>query len=393
MNICFVSDQSFPAIGGEGTSTQNFARGLAEKGHKVIVFTSRIKNPPLEKLVKVYRFFSIPIPFGKGYFSYPLASTLYKILKKEKIEVIQINLPTILGLQAIRAAKKLKIPKILGLHVEVGNVIPHWLPQPFKFIMELFVHFWFFYFFKLGDLVITPSNFAATYVKKYTHKPTRGEQGRTIKVVSNGIDLEKFDPVKVSDSQIKTFREKYSLGGLPYLLYLGRASHEKNIPYLLKIMRTLPEKKVKLVIIGRGSQEKLLQRKIKKLKLGKQIIFLNKILPRDEVFAAYKGASLFITSSFFELQGIVLLEAMAMGSLILVGRGKDSAAPELVKEGVNGYTFSLKDPNDAAQKITKILSDENLRESMSKASLELVQAHDIKKTFSTLEKIYKSLFP
>ncbi len=401
MNICFVSDQSFPAIGGEGTSTQNFARGLAKRGHKVIVFTSRVKSSPQEKLVKIYRFFSIPIPFGKGYFSFPRASTLYKILKEEKIDVIQINLPTFLGLEALRAAKKLKIPKILGLHVEVGNVIPHWLPQPFKFIIELFVHFWFFCFFKLGDLVITPSNFAANYVKRYTRKP--------VKVVSNGIDLEKFKPKKVSDEQITAFKKRYSLGNDPYLLYLGRVSHEKNLLFLLKIMGILQKtsgianflvrrsesvggsSRFRLLIIGQGSQEKLLQRKIRKLKLESRVIFINKILPRDEVLAAYKGATLFILPSFYELQGIVLLEAMAMGSPILVGRAKESAAPELVKEGINGYTFNLKDPNDAAQKITKILSDKNLQESMSKASLELIQAHDIKKTFSTLEKIYKDL--
>jgi len=393
MRICFTSDQSFPAIGGEGTSTQNFARGLVERGHKVIVFTSRVKNPPQEELVnpapeqvrcrvKIYRFFSIPISFGKGYFSYPFASTLYKILKKEKIEIVQINLPTFLGLESLRAARKLKIPVVLGYHVQIGNVIPYWLPQPFKFVVSLFVHLWFFYFFRLGDLVIAPSNFAANYIKKYTNK--------SVKVVSNGIDLEKFNPEKTTNEQIKAFRKKYSLGNKPYLLHLGRASHEKNIPYLLKIMRTLPEK-VKLVVIGRGSQEKLLQRKIKKLKQEKQIIFLNKILPRDEVFTAFKGASLFITSSFFELQGIVVLEAMTMSCPVLVGRGKESAAPELVKEGINGYTFGLKDPIDAAKKIVKILSDDNLRKSMGKASLELVQAHSIKKSLSKLEKIYNKL--
>ncbi len=380
MHICFVSDQSFPAIGGEGTSTQNFSRGLAKRGHKIIVFTSRVKNPPQEELIKIYRFLSIPIPFGKGYFSYPSASTLYKILKEEKIEVLQVNLPTFLGLQAIRTARKLKIPVVLGYHVQIGNVIPYWLPQPFKFIVSLFVHLWFFCFFRLGDLIIAPSNFAASYVKKYTHKP--------VKTLSNGIDLEKFKSQKISGEQIKTFRKKYSLGNKPYLLHLGRASHEKNIPYLLKVIKAMPNKDIRLVIIGRGSQEKFLQRKIKKMKQELQVILLNKILPRNEVFAAYKGASLFITSSFFELQGIVLLEAMTMSCPILVGRGKDSAAPELVKEDVNGYTFSLKDPKDAAEKIVKILSDENLRKSMGKASLDLVQAHNIEKSFSKLEKIY-----
>ena len=50
------------------------------------------------------------------------------------------------------------------------------------------------------------------------------------------------------------------------------------------------------------------------------------------------------------------------------GRSKENAAQELVKEGVNGYTFSLQDSEEAIEKINRILSDVKLRESMEKES-------------------------
>ena len=64
---------------------------------------------------------------------------------------------------------------------------------------------------------------------------------------------------------------------------------------------------------------------------------------------------------------------------------------ELVKEGVNGYTLSLQDPEEAVEKINRILSDVKLRESMQEESYRIIQVHRIEKSLSKLEKIYESL--
>ncbi len=80
-----------------------------------------------------------------------------------------------------------------------------------------------------------------------------------------------------------------------------------------------------------------------------------------------------------------------MKKAILIGRSKENAAQELVKEGVNGYTFSLEDSEEAVEKINRILSDVKLRESMQEESYRMIQAHRIEKSVSRLEKIYESL--
>jgi len=68
-----------------------------------------------------------------------------------------------------------------------------------------------------------------------------------------------------------------------------------------------------------------------------------------------------------------------------------NAAQELVREGINGYLFSLEDPEDAADKVIRILSDDTLKRSMREASLEMIQAHNIENSISRLEKIYQKL--
>ena len=48
-----VSDQAFPAWGGEGIATQNLCRELARRGHKLLVLTSRVPAPPREEEIEI----------------------------------------------------------------------------------------------------------------------------------------------------------------------------------------------------------------------------------------------------------------------------------------------------------------------------------------------------
>ncbi len=80
-----------------------------------------------------------------------------------------------------------------------------------------------------------------------------------------------------------------------------------------------------------------------------------------------------------------------MRKVILIGRSKENTAQELLKEGVNGYTFGLQDSREAVEKINRILSDVKLRESMREESYQMIRGRRIEKSVSSLEKIYESL--
>jgi len=382
MKICFVSDQSFPSTGGEGVSTQNFCLGLKERGDEIVLFTSRVKNPPSVREIKIYRFFSIRISRGRGYLAFPSLKRILHILKREKIDIVHINLPTYLGWQALRGAKRLGIPVVLGFHVQVGNVIP---PSIFLVLFRKIIEKWFSYFYKKGDIVITPSFFAKRILaNKYNLK--------YVDVVSNGINLNRFNPNRVDIKNIKNFKKRYSLDDSSVLIYVGRLAREKNVCYLLKIMKYLKkmEKEIKLLIVGRGKSKKRIKKKIEDLGMNKEIV-LTGYLEGMDLLCAYSCADIFILPSFNELQSIAVLEAMAMKNAILVGRFKENAAQELVKEGINGYTFSLRRPCDAAEKIYKILSCNKLKKAMQENSYKMVQEHNIQKSILKLREIYKEL--
>jgi glycosyltransferase involved in cell wall biosynthesis len=382
MRICFVSDQAFPSVGGEGVSTQNFSLELRKKRHVVIVITSRTKEPFLMmEEIKIYRFFGISLPQEKGYFAFASSKKIFSILKRERIEILQINLPTYLGWQALRGAKKLGIPVVLGFHVQIGNVLPSQFPL---FLMGKAIENWFSYFYNRGDLIVVPSHFASRIARNYTH--------RAIQVISNGIDLDCFSTRRASLEDRMKFRESYELVRSSALLYVGRLSYEKNPGYLIEIMGSLLKKKsgVKLLMVGGGILKDKLKEKIASHGL-KNAIILTGYLRGNNLLCAYLEADIFILPSFYELQSIATLEAMATRNAILVGKSQENAAQELVKEGVNGYTFSLDDPQDASDKIENILGNDKLKRSMQEESYRMIQSHSLKRSVSRLEKIYKLL--
>jgi glycosyltransferase involved in cell wall biosynthesis len=69
--------------------------------------------------------------------------------------------------------------------------------------------------------------------------------------------------------------------------------------------------------------------------------------------------------------GVVLLEAMACG-LPVIGSNV-GGIPDIIKNGETGLLFKQKDPDDLAEKMIKLLSDEKLRDKVVENGLNLVK--------------------
>jgi glycosyltransferase involved in cell wall biosynthesis len=89
-----------------------------------------------------------------------------------------------------------------------------------------------------------------------------------------------------------------------------------------------------------------------------------------------------------ELQSIATMEALATG-LPVVGANA-LALPHLVHDGENGYLFEPGDIEEFAARLTDVLTMPNDKlHAFKKASLKIVEAHDINKTLSTFEALYR----
>ena len=92
--------------------------------------------------------------------------------------------------------------------------------------------------------------------------------------------------------------------------------------------------------------------------------------------------------SIAELQSIVTMEAMA--SALPVVAANAMALPHLVHHGENGYLFDPGSSDDLAAKLQQVLeaSPEDYR-ALKEGSIRLIAAHDIQRTISTFESLYR----
>lgn len=385
MNICFVFDILYPSLGGAGVSSERFVECLKRRHHKIIALTRKLKNQGYKENhdgLMIYRFPCISLPKTKKFVKiiFPNKKRVYSILKNEKIDIIQIQNPiSLLSRTVIKVAKELNIPVVMGFHFQAETITKS-LPI---LDTEKINHF-LFKILSLGflksDIVVAPSKFGAKTLKKY-------QPSLRIVVISNGVNLKQFFPKKTD-----MFKKKNGLYGKEIVLYVGRLSPEKNVRILIDCIPLIIKKveNIRLLIVGHGPLKDNLIKYTKKLGVKKYVTFTGKISEK-KLCCIYNSCSLFVLPSIVELQGIVVLEAMACGKPIIVAKSKTSAAPEFVKEGVNGFIFNPDDKNDLANKILKIITNKNLKLNMGKMSLKLVKKHNIENSTNKLEKVYSNL--
>ncbi|SEI84283.1 Glycosyltransferase involved in cell wall bisynthesis [Propionispira arboris] len=137
------------------------------------------------------------------------------------------------------------------------------------------------------------------------------------------------------------------------LLFVGRFDPQKGIDYLLKEIKKCKRKDIHLYVIGDN---------VVSDGMGIQAINNDRVtflgwISHDDVAAYYKACDAVIMPSRWEAFGLVAIEAMKyMKPVIVSDRG---ALPELVKDKVNGYVFSM-DENKSLGYILENLSREKL---------------------------------
>jgi gas vesicle protein len=140
-------------------------------------------------------------------------------------------------------------------------------------------------------------------------------------------------------------------------------------------------------IVGDGGERKFLENLANELGIAKQVKFLGHISEED-LPKAYERATLFAMPSIAELQSIATMEAMASGRPVVAANAM--ALPHLVHNGDNGYLFEPDDVVEFSQKLKAILTaDQTELDRLSENSLHLIQAHDIQRTLTIFEGLYR----
>ena len=190
------------------------------------------------------------------------------------------------------------------------------------------------------------------------------------------------DPLSFVPHQFSTLTEKR-------VIAVGRYVYQKGFDLLLqswsKVEKEYPE--WQLVIFGDGDRAPYV-RLMKQLGIDTGRCHLNG--PTTNIQHEYANSSLFVFSSRFEGFGMVLVEAMACG-LPVVSFACPCGPKDIVSDGNDGLLVKNGDVDALANAISHLVSDEQMRNSMSQTAQRNVKRYDINKIAERWKVVFKSL--
>jgi len=371
----FVWEYPPKLVGGLGTYAEYITHEFVELGHDVTVFTLNLgdlKTREVLKGVEVHRpliadasnvfpmfvaddlrKWGTNIRFFNDAFLYNILSAtkfINGLIKKEgyKFDAVCVHdwLSSIAGLII---KNETKIPVVFHVHsTEWGrsggrgsDVVSHleWATA------------------QGADRIITVSHAMKDDLSRH------GWPQQKISVVWNGVDPERYNPQDCQPEEIEEIREKYRIPkDWKMLLFLGRLTWVKGVRNLVQAMPTVLKEypKTKLVILGKGEEQKDIVETADRLGIKDKIIYRFEFVPENERFLHYAAADACIFPSVYEPFGIVSLEAMAMAKPIIVGaHGVVGFREQVVSSGPdqNGIHINGGDPADIAWGIKETLMD------------------------------------
>ncbi|KAB1657752.1 glycogen synthase [Pseudoclavibacter chungangensis] len=162
--------------------------------------------------------------------------------------------------------------------------------------------------------------------------------------VYNGIDTERWH--RVDDPEAAR-----ALGidpDRPAVVFVGRITRQKGLPYLLRAAALLPPE-VQLVLIAGAPDTPEIEAEVTELVTELQstrdgVVWHSGHLGQYEIMAALSASTVFVCPSIYEPLGIVNLEAMACGVAVVGSR--TGGIPEVVVDGETGRLVTFEQLQD-----------------------------------------------
>ena len=287
----------------------------------------RYKGYRPERIWKIIR------KFGQCLFIFKF----YSFLKSRKPQIIVCNNPSFLNVQLF-ISHLLNIPFIWHIHNE----------NQFLRINRILFKLFFKIFFNNKLYIISDSKYILEKnLKKY--KRLIGNKYDQIPIIPSTINLEQILSENKNRGLIKN--KTITLGSI------GRLTWEKNFELLINVFHQVKkniDKKMVLYIAGDGPMKQRLNKKVKELRLEKNVIFLGNI-DKKNIRRLLSKIDIYVQSSVSEGSPIAIKEAMAAGLPVIAS--KVGGIPELIIHEKTGFLFESENENDFVSLIMRIINE------------------------------------
>ncbi len=354
MKILMISDVYFPRINGVSTSIETFRKELIKLGHQVtlLVPSYPIKIEDDSDILRIPSRYLIFDHEDRMLKPFAVLKRLDEF-KQANYDIIHIQTPFIAHYLGSKLAQQLGIPCIETYHTYFEEYLFHYLPLIPKNALRYLARKFTSTQCNHVDRVIVPST--AMREKLIEYRVTV-----PIQVLPTGIDIDKFKCTDADD-----FMHQHNIDrNRPRLVHVGRIAHEKNIEFLIDVLKRVKQNipDILLIVAGEGPALKHIKAYVKKLSLEDNIIFIGYLDRNTQLLSCYCSGEIFLFSSKTETQGLVLLEAMSLGVPVV------STAIMGTKDILHAQQGALVSPDDVeqfAERVSLLISDEALRQQLS----------------------------
>lgn len=358
MRVLMISDVYFPRVNGVSTSIQTFAREFVAKGHSVTLVAPDYgsEDPEPFEVIRIPSRY-LPVDPEDRILRVRQLRRHRTELARRGFDLVHIQTPFIAHYTGVSLARRLGIPALESYHTFFEQYLDKYVPLIPSAWLRLAARRFSAAQCNHVDALVVPSYAMLVVLERYGVKTLSA-------VIPTGIELDQF-----SRGDGARFRALHGIPAeRPVLVHVGRLAFEKNIDFLLRMLVRVKARvpDVLLVFAGEGPARRGLERQAHALGLDEHTFFvgyLNRDGPLEDCYCAGEA---FVFASRTETQGLVLLEAMALGVPVV------STAVMGTKEvlaGERGCLIAEEDEQDFADKSVRLLTDPVLRAALSREAV------------------------
>ncbi|SDX51346.1 Glycosyltransferase involved in cell wall bisynthesis [Lutibacter oricola] len=389
-----ILDKTFPP----DPRVENEAISLIKNGFEVFLFCLSYGN---QKEIENYKGINV-IRYKSNKLIYKLSALVYTfpfynwILQKKiahflnshKIDVVHIH-DIQIAEATFGANKKTKLPVVLDMHDNMPEIIkfyPHLQKFPGKQLIspkkwkqkeEQFI--------QKADKVITVSQEFVNEVIERT-----GVEKNKMVLVPNTIHKSFFEKAIINNKLVEKYKNN------KVILYVGDTGLRRGLLTAIDAIALLKDKipNIKLVIVGKNSQDIVLKSRVKELEINNFVDFEG--WQNVALFPSYiKASTVCISPLIRNVQHDVayankLFQYMGFSKPVLVSNA--TAQKNLIEKVIAGLVHIEQDSEDFAKKITQLFSNEELCNKLGKNGKKFVEEEFYwEKTSEKLIELYKQL--
>ena len=217
-----------------------------------------------------------------------------------------------------------------------------------------------------------------------------GVPSEKLEVVPSAVNLNEFTRYLLSENEARKCLGLSSLRNIVTIGFVGALRPEKNVETLVKafgeFMKSYPDAKARLIIIGDGPMRPILEKYVKEHNIDGCVFFLGFI---PDAYRFLNAIDIFVLPSLSEGSPIALIEAMLCSKAIIASN--ISAIREIVEDGRETLLFDPYDSEQLKNLMLKLYSNPELREKLGENARRKAEQYDVNVVFPRILEIYQKV--